>query len=86
MVQPGGGDWKCPFCFNVNHTDIDECLKCDAKKAKRLFTAKEKEIIKYCESEEKFTWAAQIMGIVLECDFRETLGVLRDLRKVGTDI
>lgn len=50
------------------------------------FTDKEKAIIKYCEPSEKWMWAAEIMGTILECDFKDALSTLRELRGNGVDI
>ena len=35
-------------------------------------TRKEKEILEYCKGHTHEMWAAVIVGIILECDFRDS--------------
>ena len=37
----------------------------------RLLTSKELEILKYCLPNSSQMWAVKIMGLILDCDFRD---------------
>jgi hypothetical protein len=38
---------------------------------KKIFTAKEKEILLYCLKYIKQMWASSVAGMILDCDFRD---------------
>jgi hypothetical protein len=44
---------------------------------------KEIEILKYCRGKTQYMWAARIVGIVLDCDFRDAE---QELRKIWRGI
>ena len=37
----------------------------------RILTSKEVDILKYCLSHSSHMWAVKIMGMILDCDFRD---------------
>lgn len=50
---------------------------------RKYFTHQEFEVLDYCKDHHEYMWAAKIMGIILNCDFRESLDVYNLLKEEG---
>lgn len=51
-----------------------------SEKRLRELLKHEKEIIDYCKDHTDYMWSASILGILLNCDFRESKDALREYR------
>lgn len=50
----------------------------------REFTRQELEVLDYASKNHEYMWAAKTMGIILDCEFRESLHVYRLLQALLT--
>lgn len=75
------------FEHNGEETDIRgerELTELIAAALKEVPVARTNEIIEYCEPHLEMMWAARIVGILLNCDFRSCKAELKKYREVNT--
>jgi len=51
----------------------------------RGFTRKDREILEYCEPYMEYFWASRIVGILLDCDFKDAKTELNKFKVMTKD-
>lgn len=75
----------CDFLKTDEHTaTLDHIISTIIARGKRL-EKREQAVLKYCNGHTQEMWAATIVGILLECDFRDATQKLQEYLSMMND-